>query len=247
MGSGPSKEKDSPVQTSRTSTSVVKTSEPAPTNQKSENVTNSNGRKVEPLKHSEFGHRQQNGNTNKENNNKSKGRIPQPFDDSDDEGDDLLNDDWKNKNSKNKNNKSNNNSNNKIKTWEPPLPPTEQYPETYAQKMQREQYKHEQLLRQKTIYRNPEEWEMADQSNENQNTTDTNVSQQSFDVSKFKDANRTLPKTDIFGPLSTNDYLYRNPEADNYYQTSNYNRKKSVPKYDVTEEELMNDIESHYY
>jgi hypothetical protein len=29
--------------------------------------------------------------------------------------------------------------------------------------MQREQYKHEQLLRQKTIYRDPDEWEMADQ------------------------------------------------------------------------------------
>lgn len=34
------------------------------------------------------------------------------------------------------------------------------YPESYAQRLQRQQYKHEPqgLLRQKTIYRNPDEW-----------------------------------------------------------------------------------------
>lgn len=38
------------------------------------------------------------------------------------------------------------------------------YPESYAQRLQREQYKHEPqgLMRQKTIYRNPEEWEATD-------------------------------------------------------------------------------------
>ena len=40
--------------------------------------------------------------------------------------------------------------------------PTEYYPETYAQRLQREQYEKGQqgLMRQKTIYRNPDEWDM---------------------------------------------------------------------------------------
>ena len=40
--------------------------------------------------------------------------------------------------------------------------PTEYYPETYAQRLQREQYARTQqsLVRQKTIYRNPDEWEV---------------------------------------------------------------------------------------
>ena len=40
--------------------------------------------------------------------------------------------------------------------------PTEYYPESYAQRLQREQYERGQqgLMRQKTIYRNPDEWEV---------------------------------------------------------------------------------------
>ena len=40
--------------------------------------------------------------------------------------------------------------------------PTEYFPETYAQRLQREQYAKTQqgLFRQKTIYRNPDEWEV---------------------------------------------------------------------------------------
>lgn len=36
------------------------------------------------------------------------------------------------------------------------------YPESYAQRLQRQQYKHEPegIMRQKTIYRNPDEWDM---------------------------------------------------------------------------------------
>ncbi|VDI15260.1 Hypothetical predicted protein, partial [Mytilus galloprovincialis] len=55
------------------------------------------------------------------------------------------------------------------------------------------------------------------------------------------------PKTDIFGPVSNNDYSFGNVDDDNYYRTTNNNRKKSIPRYDVSEEDLMNDIESHYY
>ena len=45
--------------------------------------------------------------------------------------------------------------------------PTEYYPESYAQRLQREQYAKAQqgMVRQKTIYRNPDEWELDDQVN----------------------------------------------------------------------------------
>ena len=45
--------------------------------------------------------------------------------------------------------------------------PTEYYPESYAQRLQREQYAKAQqgIVRQKTIYRNPDEWELDDQVN----------------------------------------------------------------------------------
>lgn len=47
--------------------------------------------------------------------------------------------------------------------------PTEYYPETYAQRLQREQYEKNQqsLIRQKTIYRNPDEWELDEVSTAN--------------------------------------------------------------------------------
>jgi hypothetical protein len=39
-----------------------------------------------------------------------------------------------------------------------PTPPQENYPETYAQKGFREQYRASDFMRQKTIYRDPDEW-----------------------------------------------------------------------------------------
>lgn len=259
MGSGSSKEKNS------TPHHEIKKSESVPAKTKSVSIPTSNVRSSEPLKSSDQGTKQQNGNTTKldlnENNNKTKGRIPQPFEDSDDEGDDLLSDQFSNRNNNKtgqKNGGIDSNSNNRLKTWQPPQPPKDDYPETYAQKMQREQYKSEKLLRQKTIYRDPKEWEV-DKLNTTQTDTVSNfytneieitskVSQKSFDVSKFKEANKTIPKTDIFGPLSNNDYSYQNHEDDGMdYTPNHYGRKKSVPKYDVTEEELMADIESNYY
>ncbi|CAG2233676.1 myb-like protein X isoform X2 [Mytilus edulis] len=237
MGSGSSKEKSNDVRITSQNTDK-KSDALSPKSQvnsnsavKSENIKNSKNK---------LSDKQLNGNTNKlariENNNKTNSRIPQPFDDSsDDDADDLLKDEWRSKKNSNGNKNTDINSNGKVKTWQPPEPPKGDYPETYAQKLQREQYTQQQLLRQKTIYRNPDEWEI-DQ-----------VSQQSFDVSKFKEVNKTLPKTDIFGPVSNNDYSFGNVDDDNYYRTTNNNRKKSIPRYDVSEEDLMNDIESHYY
>ncbi|CAC5371207.1 unnamed protein product [Mytilus coruscus] len=238
MGSGSSKEKSNDVRITSKNTDK-KSDALSPKSQvnsnsavKSENIKNSKNK---------FSDKQSNGNTNKlariENNNKTNSRIPQPFDDSsDDDADDLLKDEWRSKNNSIGYKNTDINSNGKVKTWQPPEPPKGDYPETYAQKLQREQYTQQQLLRQKTIYRNPDEWEI-DQ-----------VSQQSFDVSKFKEVNKTMPKTDIFGPVSNNDYSFGNHmDDDSYYKTMNNNRKKSIPRYDVTEEELMNDIETHYY
>ncbi|XP_063406743.1 TBC1 domain family member 5 homolog A-like isoform X2 [Mytilus trossulus] len=237
MGSGSSKEKSNDVRITSQNTDkksdVLSLKSQVNSNSvvKSENIKNSKNKSSD---------KQLNGNTNKlariENNNKTNSRIPQPFDESsDDDADDLLKDEWRSKNKSNGNKNTDINSNGKVKTWQPPEPPKGDYPETYAQKLQREQYTQQQLLRQKTIYRNPDEWEI-DQ-----------VSQQSFDVSKFKEVNKTLPKTDIFGPVSNNDYSFGNMDDDNYYRTTNNNRKKSIPRYDVSEEDLMNDIESHYY
>ncbi|VDI61987.1 Hypothetical predicted protein, partial [Mytilus galloprovincialis] len=181
MGSGSSKEKSNDVRITSQNTDK-KSDALSPKSQvnsnsavKSENIKNSKNK---------LSDKQLNGNTNKlariENNNKTNSRIPQPFDDSDDDADDLLKDEWRSKKNYNGNKNTDINSNGKVKTWQPPEPPKGDYPETYAQKLQREQYTQQQLLRQKTIYRNPDEWEI-DQ-----------VSQQSFDVSKFKEVNKTL-------------------------------------------------------
>lgn len=167
MGSGSSKEKTSDSR--KTAPNTSRTEPPTPRKQNglntSDHVSNSNFRT------SEKGQKHQNGDTKKfdksvNNNNKLSSRVPQPFNESDDEGDDILRDEWKSSRNKINDYNSNgvgNNSNKNMRTWEPPQPSTGEYPETYAQKMQREQYKREQLLRQKTIYRDPDEWKTADQ------------------------------------------------------------------------------------
>lgn len=163
MGSGSSKEKA--PETRKTAPNTARTEPPTPRKQTSDHVSNSN------FRNSERGQKlQQNTDTKKlesvNNNNKLSSRIPQPFNESDDEGDDILRDEWKSSRNKISDFKSNgieNNSNNSTRTWEPPQPSSGEYPETYAQRMQREQYKREQLLRQKTIYRDPEEWKSGDQ------------------------------------------------------------------------------------
>ncbi|XP_052250954.1 protein kinase 4-like [Dreissena polymorpha] len=113
------------------------------------------------------------------------------------------------------------------------------YPETYAQRLQREQYKHqpEGLLRQKTIYRNPQEWEIEENKVE------------SFDVSRFKQANvlknpqpMQSNTDDIFSPpdVPSNGHP---PREDFSYRLE---KKKSLPHYDTTEEALLAEIEKEY-
>lgn len=119
--------------------------------------------------------------------------------------------------------------------------PTEYFPETYAQRLQREQYAKTQqgLFRQKTIYRNPDEWEVDE-------------NEDSFDVSKFKEANVVKPpenpvNRDIFSPpdvtVKTNGYQSK---TDGYYNQNNNQRKENLPRYDTSEEALLAEIEQEF-
>lgn len=72
---------------------------------------------------------------------------------------------------------------------------------------------------------------------------------ESFDVSKFKAANASsqAQKREIFS--MTPDYTKQNRHtdlADDLYQTPSLQKQKSIPKYDVSEEELMADIEKQF-
>lgn len=68
-----------------------------------------------------------------------------------------------NNNQEMKNNEYNNKQNIQHSVLPPRLPtPPEDLPETYAQRKFREQYRQTELLRQKTIYRDPEEWELPE-------------------------------------------------------------------------------------
>lgn len=163
---------------------------------------------------------------------------------------DIMNDldmdsNWKkdsiqNNNQEMKNNEYNNKQNIQHSVLPPRLPtPPEDLPETYAQKKFREQYRQTELLRQKTIYRDPEEWELPEKRG----------SVESFDVSKFKAANASsqAQKREIFS--MTPDYTKQNRHtdlADDLYQTPSLQKQKSIPKYDVSEEELMADIEKQF-
>ncbi|KAL3889868.1 hypothetical protein ACJMK2_002190 [Sinanodonta woodiana] len=112
-------------------------------------------------------------------------------------------------------------------------PETEEYPETYAQKLQREQYLQTSLLRQKTFLKNPDEWE----ADENEVPD--------FDVSKFKAVNQQqLQKQDIYG----NPELRQQPasDPDSYYSQPTTEHRKAIPRYDSNDEELMADIEKEF-
>ncbi|XP_022310068.2 uncharacterized protein LOC111115576 isoform X2 [Crassostrea virginica] len=137
--------------------------------------------------------------------------------------------------------KTNNDYNSKKHGTLPPRLPTppEDLPETYAQRQFREQYRQTELLRQKTIYRDPDEWDVPEKRE----------SVGSFDVSKFKaaNANTQVQKREIFS--MTPDYTKHNRQtdiADDLYQSPSLQKQKSIPKYDVSEEELMADIEKQF-
>lgn len=119
------------------------------------------------------------------------------------------------------------------------------YPETYAQRLQREQYRNQPqgILRQKTIYRNPEEWEVDENETE------------SFDVSKFKEANlhtkqaneeNSMLNSDIFTPnLPEANQKVMAPDPENYYFQPK-EKQKSLPHYDTSEEALLAEIEKEF-
>ncbi|KAL4217709.1 hypothetical protein ACF0H5_022450 [Mactra antiquata] len=120
------------------------------------------------------------------------------------------------------------------------------YPETYAQRLQRQQYKNEPtgLIRQKTIYRNPDEWEIDENEVDN------------FDVSKFKQANfqKTGGYTEQNAQVNSEIYSPSGPESNTQFNRhENYEmdrlemeRKKSLPRYDISEEALLDEIEKEY-
>lgn len=121
------------------------------------------------------------------------------------------------------------------------------YPETYAQRLQRGQYKQQPqgLIRQKTIYRDPSEW-----------IVDEKAMDAGFDVSKFKEVNAgkiTQPVNtslkDIYstGETTTTTHLERQlPDPDRYYAPPVLESTISLPHYDTSEEALLAEIEKEF-
>ncbi|XP_069106301.1 probable WRKY transcription factor protein 1 isoform X2 [Argopecten irradians] len=122
---------------------------------------------------------------------------------------------------------------------------TEEYPETYAQRNAREQYKRHDLLRQKTIYRDPKDWEPEEKKPPEEEQNEAGE----FDVSKFRAANKTAPpqRRDIFD-MTPDPYTSRHGyddmhDPDSYYDQNRQTVPRQTPVYDKTEEDLMADIE----
>ncbi|XP_021355468.1 uncharacterized protein LOC110451658 isoform X2 [Mizuhopecten yessoensis] len=122
----------------------------------------------------------------------------------------------------------------------------EEYPETYAQRNARQQYKRSDLLRQKTIYRDPKEWEPETETKPAEENQDDSGE---FDYTKFKAANKTAPppRRDIFD-MTPDPYTSRQTyddvhDPDSYYEPGRQSVPRKAPTYDKLEEDLMADIE----
>lgn len=121
-------------------------------------------------------------------------------------------------------------------------------PETYAQRLQRQQYKLQQnmLIREKTNIRNLRNWQDEDEDEEENETPRTG-----FDASKFRAANKGGDvKTDIFSTvkddLQTPRYLQSSgqelDEVETYRrETESPNRR--LPQYNQSEIDLMRQLE----
>ncbi|WAR16345.1 hypothetical protein MAR_030939 [Mya arenaria] len=241
MGSGSSKEKSPPVHNvqPRRADNVSKGNKPLKNNQSDRNVTQDSKQSVKTdIKKSNINDSrtvQNNVTANGKNNStfqrkpaenvNSKKQMELGSFESDSEGEDIdaVLEATKNEYNRNQEQRLRNNNNEQVS-----------YPETYAQRLQREQYKHEPrlgLARQKTIYRNPEEWEIQEKEVEN------------FDVSRFKQANvHKAPPVqsdvdDIYSP--------REPSEPVMYSSS-IERQKSLPHYDTSEEMLLAEIEQDF-
>ncbi|XP_046546011.1 uncharacterized protein LOC124256110 isoform X2 [Haliotis rubra] len=116
----------------------------------------------------------------------------------------------------------------------------ELYPETYAQRHTRQQYTfgQDRLIREKTIYRNPDEW-VVDEEKEEEKMT------KGFDASKFRAANQGKPvrEKDIFSTqeeFETPRYLRSSEPVEQQPTTvSQKPTPKELPKYNKEEEDLM--------
>lgn len=119
---------------------------------------------------------------------------------------------------------------------------TVDYPETYAQRKQREQYTLNQqlLIRQKTIFRNPNDWRMEDEQE---------VIVGGFDASKFRQANQSAPHTQksVFSASKSGletSYTYDQRELEEMDVTPRHNNQsREMPVYNASEQDLMASLE----
>ncbi|GFS14120.1 hypothetical protein ElyMa_004900000 [Elysia marginata] len=121
-------------------------------------------------------------------------------------------------------------------------------PETYAQRLQRQQYKLQQdmLIREKTNIRNLRNWQDEDEDDD-ENVTPRN----GFDASKFRAANKGGDvKTDIFSTvkddLQTPRYLQHSGQELDEVETNRREPEspnKRLPQYNQSELDLMRQLE----
>ncbi|KAK6167526.1 hypothetical protein SNE40_021529 [Patella caerulea] len=127
------------------------------------------------------------------------------------------------------------------------------YPETYAQKHTRENYTvdREMLIRQKTIYRNPNDWDSDGDDEEMSNNN------HGFDASKFRQVNQQKKPPDPHAdPVSSTAQEFETPrylksQDENYgiyqkdLQKEAINRKISrLPSYDMDEQRFLAELEN---
>ncbi|KAL8578852.1 hypothetical protein ACOMHN_022145 [Nucella lapillus] len=116
-------------------------------------------------------------------------------------------------------------------------------PETYAQRKQREQYtlNQQMLLRQKTIYRNPDDWTNEDEE-ESSGTS-------GFDPSKFRSVNMGQPvKSTVFTTNARQDggiqYMSGQQTMDEFdVMPRHQDIPKNPPVYNQSEQDLMASLE----
>ncbi|XP_064597195.1 uncharacterized protein LOC135463715 [Liolophura sinensis] len=109
------------------------------------------------------------------------------------------------------------------------------YPESYAQKLQRDQHRLNQalMIREKTIHRNPDEWALEESI------------VQGFDADRFKAANQRQVQQSQ-GVLEKS-YVDNSPAEGPYNSKRSYgHRAHGTPSYNSEDEDLMNEIEREF-
>ncbi|XP_041361055.1 uncharacterized protein LOC121377213 [Gigantopelta aegis] len=123
----------------------------------------------------------------------------------------------------------------------------ESYPETYAQRLTREQYKLDQakLLRQKTIYRDTDEWKMDEDAELEKKKS------KGFDASKFREVNAAKHQENAISSaaqeLQTPRYITDMDQSSHVTPKETTAVKKlELPTYSPEEEELMTMLEDQW-